>query len=231
MEYDEVWMQMSCCDKHWISSYGRIYSDNQKRHLRFYKNGDGYLRLELHGKNCAVHRLVAKEFLENPKNFPMVNHKDETKDNNRVENLEWCTAKYNTNYGTLIERIAKIKSKNISCVIDGERKVFESKRAASIATGVDSDRIYYLCTRKSAYYEDEFHFCYEGEENRKIKMVWHEGPPKRPVLQIKDGNVVAEFETAYIAQDKTGIWQSSIHNCCTGKQKSAGGYQWKFKNA
>ena len=60
------------------------------------KNGDK--------KFMSVHRLVAMAFLTNPKNLPEVNHKDETRDNNRVENLEWCTRKYNINYGTCIQR-------------------------------------------------------------------------------------------------------------------------------
>lgn len=66
------------------------------------KDKDGYLYLNLwkDGK-CKVgriHKLVAETFIPNPNNYPVINHKDENKSNNRVENLEWCTIQYNAEY-------------------------------------------------------------------------------------------------------------------------------------
>lgn len=63
-------------------------------------------------KQHRVHRLVAKAFIPNPYNLPQVNHKDENKLNNRLDNLEWCDAEYNTNYGTARERQAETFRKN-----------------------------------------------------------------------------------------------------------------------
>lgn len=77
----------------------------------------GYLKVGLFKNNKVktyyVHRLVAEVFLPNPNNYKEVNHKDENKQNNVVSNLEWCDAKYNSNYGTRNERMSKSLTNNI----------------------------------------------------------------------------------------------------------------------
>lgn len=56
-------------------------------------------------KEFRLHRLIAETFIPNPENLPQVNHIDEDKTNNTVDNLEWCTSSQNSNHGTRNERI------------------------------------------------------------------------------------------------------------------------------
>ena len=99
-----------------VSNFGQILSLNYHRTgkpklMKPGKDKHGYLGVGLckNGKRkwFSIHRLVAKAFLPNPNNLSQINHKDEDKTNNSVENLEWCTREYNTNYGTRNERIVK----------------------------------------------------------------------------------------------------------------------------
>ena len=78
--------------KHNIDKYGYVY---------YWLYNNGY-------KKCIKgHKLVAKYFLPNPYNLPIINHKDENKSNNNVDNLEWCTYEYNLNYGTRSKKYIK----------------------------------------------------------------------------------------------------------------------------
>ncbi|MBL1621260.1 endonuclease, partial [Klebsiella pneumoniae] len=68
---------------------------------------NGYLYVSLGRKKIiSIHRLVAEVFIPNPNNLPQINHKDEDKTNNRVENIEWCNCKYNINDGTHNKRVS-----------------------------------------------------------------------------------------------------------------------------
>ena len=99
-----------------VSNLGNIRNSKGKiLPIRHTYDGYCYVRLSKNGKRKypKVSRLVAIAFLPNPSNLPQVNHKDENKDNNCTNNLEWCTCKYNCNYGTRNKRMAKAQSKAV----------------------------------------------------------------------------------------------------------------------
>lgn len=131
----------------------RLLKPRVKRH---------YLQVGLTKENktrwCGLHRLVALTFIENPNNMPQVNHKDENRMNNAVDNLEWCDASYNCNYGSRNKRISE-KNKtqdNKKAVQQCDMNwnvvaVYESQKEAERATGIDQRNIS-KCCRGAAHY-------------------------------------------------------------------------------
>lgn len=104
---NEIWLPIEGYENYQVSSYGRVKSlGNDKlrkeKILSQYECSNGYLYVILckegKVKNCRVNRLVGNAFLENKNNLPCFNHKNEIKTDNRAENLEPCTHKYNLNY-------------------------------------------------------------------------------------------------------------------------------------
>lgn len=128
---EEIWKPIEGWEgKYEVSNLGRVKSyaqdihtiDGKTWHLpeRMLKCtlSKGYATVNLckgqkKNKTMRVHRLVAMAFVPNPdpEHFTMINHKDENKNNNVADNLEWCDAKYNVNYGTANQR------RSYSCTI------------------------------------------------------------------------------------------------------------------
>lgn len=140
-----------------VTSCGKVYGYKRKKFLNPRRNRDGYLRVNLSKngelKTYFVHRLVQEAYLPNPEGLLEVNHKDENKENNALQNLEWCDRSYNINYGNRTQKT----SKPIYCV----------------------------------------------ELNR-------------------------TFDGARIAARELGLDQSGVTKCCKGKQKTCGGYHWRY---
>lgn len=100
--------------KYAATSCGKIWSYKRNKFLSVCGEKDNYQVVNLFdngdNKTCYVHRLVAMAYLPNPDNLPEVNHIDRHKDNNNLNNLEWCTRKYNISYRDYR------KLRNIYCV-------------------------------------------------------------------------------------------------------------------
>lgn len=106
----EIWKNIpNTNDNYQISNLGNVRSRHNKythkidleyHYLNPYTTKKGYLTVKIkeHKTSRVIHRLVANAFIPNPNKLPQVNHIDGNKTNNRVENLEWCTNKYNVNH-------------------------------------------------------------------------------------------------------------------------------------
>ena len=144
---DEIWKPVAGYeDLYEVSNLGRVRrkawqivkgkaEKGEYRRVKLCKDGEE--------KQFLVHRLVAEAFVPNPNSLTIVNHKDERPSNNRADNLEWCTYKHNSNWGTRNERISS-RSANVSSVIatdiaTGEETVYRSiSEAAKSVTGKSS---------------------------------------------------------------------------------------------
>lgn len=105
--------------------------------------GHGYQNITLYKngkkKTYDIHRLVAQAFIRNPYNLTYVNHKDENKMNNNVNNLEWCTQKYNINYSI---------AKSVLCVETGI--VYKSLTEASEKNKIDLGLLSRVCGKRNS---------------------------------------------------------------------------------
>lgn len=110
---EEIWKDIPGYEGHYqASNLGRIRSVSRKWHKRIHvlktHENKGYLLVWLYkdstSKGLYVHRLVALTFLDNKDSLPCVNHKDENRQNNNLENLEWCSYSYNNNYKEINKR-------------------------------------------------------------------------------------------------------------------------------
>ena len=112
---NEIWKDVKDYEGlYQVSNLGRVKSLYTNSILKGCKHINGYLGVNLYKNGSKstkkIHRLVAQAFIPNPENKSQVNHIDENKTNNMVSNLEWMTAKENSNHGTRTERISKTQS-------------------------------------------------------------------------------------------------------------------------
>lgn len=158
----EIWKEIKGTNgEYYVSNKGRVYAQSRmvrngtnsyrktKAHILFpRKQRGGYLTVQIYNKNKYIHRLVAEAFIDNTQKLPQVNHKDENKSNNNVENLEWCDAKYNLRYGTRSIRERQTKNKRYMVINKDTGEIYGPPKEAAKKLNVSNDCITLACRGK-----------------------------------------------------------------------------------
>lgn len=150
-----------------VTDEGQVWSYKRKIYLRPQMVGCGYCQVCLYKngeqRRYYVHQLVAKAFLSNPSGYTEVNHKDEDKTNNRLDNLEWCDRHYNMTYG----RLKDYYSRKVYCVETDT--VYDSQKAAAEALGVTQGNISNIINGRGKTIGGYHFMSYEEYINEKEK--------------------------------------------------------------
>jgi hypothetical protein len=225
-----------------VSNLGSVLSLNKNKKRKFGDNGHGYLFVSLSKDGAVkcfyVHRLVAKLFIDNPKNKATVNHKNGIKSDNRACNLEWMTQSENSQHGFdtgLIKQNTGIKNPcSVSVVkysIDGDFiKKYDCISDAAKENALSPTNIGAACSGK---YERAgmYQWRYASDNIKRLPFInRNKSNGEKPVEQIdiKTGRIVSVFASGTDASRVTGIYRGGISDACNMKIKTSGGYKWKF---
>ena len=183
-----------------------------------YKNGKAQLFL--------VHRLVAQSFIPNPNRLSEINHKDENPLNNCVENLEWCTHKYNVNYGTRNKRASENNPRQRKvCMFDEDGVLineFRNTVVAAMYVGGDHEGVAMSCSGEIFTYKG-YIWRYKEEQNtiddviKKYKKCWC----RKKKVQIFNG-----ISTILCKSISEAARAMGVSNHVVRKYRHYGEYNW-----
>jgi hypothetical protein len=236
-------------EDYWIDEMGNVYSTKKRRgltKLKPYKNNKGYCRISIKTesgyKNIFVHRLVGKAFIPNPENYPCLNHKNSVRDDNRVDNLEWCTQSQNMKHSydeggrkPPLTALAKSWEKKRRKVIQMDKNGNKKKEWGSI---IDASNHYKTnhstivdCCMGRQKTARGFRWCYKEDYQAKHKEPLIYRDSSKPIRQINSQNeIVKIWRSATEAAKKLKGSQANITACCLGTRNISLGYKWEYEN-
>ena len=243
MTMEEIWKDVKGFEgRYQVSNLGRVRSldryDGLNRLVRgrmlnpSMNKGRGYLRVSLsdgHRKytHYEVHRLVALHFVSGYKKGLVVNHKNEIKTDNRAENLEFCTYKYNLNYSDVVawKRKPVYQYDLDGNFIKKHKCCAEVEKDMGIYQGA---MVYVMYESKTGIWKG-YRWSFEPRTKEYWKQHGIKGSAKRrKVAQYTlDGVYIKTFNSLKEASIETGITVSGISGCCCGRYKPKTGFIWK----
>lgn len=225
-----------------ISNFGRVKSlidthgniRKTEKILKEINTRHGYKTYSLYknkkSKRILTHRLVADAFIPNPNNYVEVNHKDENKANNSVDNLEWCTRKYNCNYGTAAERTAEKTSmpvyqydKNFNLIKKWNR-TSECEKHGYKHQGIQASCKGRRMTHKGFIWSYKM---LNEEEIKETSDKLNAMAPRRVYQFTLDGKLVREFKSTKDCMNNG--YKNIRRYCISGRIYK--GYKWSFNTS
>lgn len=233
----EVWKDVPGYEGiYFASNLGRVRSNRCVLRPSIHRDGYCHVVFCVKGvrKYLSVHRVVALAFIPNPENLPQINHKDENKVNNCVENLEWCTMDYNIHYGT-----GQIRSRNRGLPSNVKPVTQYSLDGVFIAKYPSTMDAY----RKTGVNQANINACAHHKHHQMKGFVWRfDGDPFTPIPPRKKrlgkeivqmdlaGNVIKVWPSLLLAAQSLGVSHTKcIRACAKGKKPNYKGYIWRYK--
>ena len=267
---EEIWRKVKGFEDYYeVSNTGKVRSISReiKRGTKgnYFQEGKeikpsisnkGYYKIHLwvNGKtyNKNLHRLVAEAFIDNPNNYPIINHKDENPQNNNVENLEWCSYSYNINYGTANDRRKETISKPIYQLDKETKEIIKKWNCANDIAQ------YYNCSRGRIFgwcqdyaeaegyiwcYVEDYEKGYKGiirnkygvkpkpteEEIKRIEI--KKKNRNRPIykINISDYSVIKEYNNINEAKND-GVDYNKLYACLSKRTKKYNNFFWCYSD-
>ena len=226
-----------------ISNMGRVksvdsyrvyenYTRNCKSRIRKqFPNWQGYLGCFVTNRkgdriHIVTHKVVCDVFIPNTNNLPCVNHKDENKQNNKVDNLEHCTYAYNLTYGSRAEE------KDVAVIqYDLEGNFIKEHKSVRFAAKDTNTNPRSISNVIHGWAKQAGGYIWRLKEGNSLGEVQsYVNYNKSAILCYNmNGDFIREYKSMIDAEKDLNICYQSISDCCRGKRKSVKGFIFKYK--